>query len=111
MDKSEFMLCGGECAVQCRVSEVLMGSLGLLAMTLAQTARASAGAKAQLLISPVLCSSIKKYKYTGLGQIQKSTKCLLLSLTESHQCFFHVKCPWAFAVSKVKCIPSSNCNN
>lgn len=91
MDKSELMLCGGESAVQCRVSEVLTGTLGLLAMTLAQTARASAGARAQLLTSPILCSSIKKYKYTGFRQIQKSTKCLLVSLTESHQCFFPVK--------------------
>lgn len=104
MDQSELMLCGSESAVQCRVSEVLTATLGLLAMTLAQTARARAGAKAQLPISPILCRSVKKYK--GLGQTQKSTKCLLVSLTESHQCFFHVKCPWGFAASTVKCIPT-----
>lgn len=69
MDKSELMLCGGGSAGQGRVSEVLTATLGLLAVTLAQTARASAGAKAQLPISAILCSSIKKYKYTGLGQI------------------------------------------
>lgn len=87
-------------AIQCRVSEVLTATLGLLAVTLAP-ARARA-AQAQLGMSPLLCSSIKKYKYKGLEQIQKSTKCLLFSLTESHQCFFHVKCPRGFAASTVK---------
>lgn len=42
MDKSELMLCGGGSAGQGRVTEVLTATLGLLAVTLAQTARASA---------------------------------------------------------------------